>query len=165
MSLQQLYQRRTRGFTLLFAVLISSILLAIGMGIFNIVYRELQLSALARDSTTALFSADAGIECGLYWEYQDKFDPEEINPVVSINCAGTDMASSRVVVAAVTEWSYTFRVGEGASDESCVVLNITKDASDPLNVITTISSSGRNEGGATCTPGNRTVERTLEVHY
>lgn len=57
-----------RGFTLFYAVLMSSLLLALGLAIFNITYKELILSAGARESAVAFYAADAGLECALFWD-------------------------------------------------------------------------------------------------
>ena len=54
------------GFVILFAVLISSIILLIGMGMFRISIKETVLSSTARESTLAFFMADSGMECALY---------------------------------------------------------------------------------------------------
>lgn len=56
------------GFTLFYAVLVSSLLLALGLAIFNITYKELILSAGARESATAFYAADSGLECALFWD-------------------------------------------------------------------------------------------------
>ncbi len=58
----------SRGFTLFYAVLVSSLLLALGLAIFNITYKELILSAGARESAVAFYAADAGLECALFWD-------------------------------------------------------------------------------------------------
>lgn len=60
--------KATRGFTLFYAVLVSSLLLALGLAIFNITYKELILSAGARESATAFYAADAALECALFWD-------------------------------------------------------------------------------------------------
>ncbi len=59
---------RQRGFTLFYAVLISSLLLAIGLAIFNITFKEVILSSGARESANAFYAADTGLECALYWD-------------------------------------------------------------------------------------------------
>ncbi len=57
-----------RGFTLFYAVLVASLLLALGLAIFNITYKELILSSGARESAVAFYAADAGLECALFWD-------------------------------------------------------------------------------------------------
>jgi hypothetical protein len=56
------------GFTLFYAVLVASLLLAIGLAIFNITFKEVVLSSGARESANAFYAADTGLECALYWD-------------------------------------------------------------------------------------------------
>ena len=58
------------GFTLLFAVLISSLLLTIGIAIFNITFKEVILASQARESQFSFYAADSGLECALLWDKQ-----------------------------------------------------------------------------------------------
>lgn len=53
---------------MLVAVLVVSIILAIGISILSITLKEYLLSGVARESAIALNAADAGMECVLYWD-------------------------------------------------------------------------------------------------
>lgn len=57
-----------RGFTIFFAVLVGSLALAIGFSIYELLIRELALSQTATQSQYAIYAADAGAECALYWD-------------------------------------------------------------------------------------------------
>ncbi len=57
-----------RGFTIFFAVLVGSLALAIGLSIYELLIRELELSQVAKQSQFAIYAADAGAECALYWD-------------------------------------------------------------------------------------------------
>src|SRR6185437_6908619 len=57
-----------KGFTLFYALLVSSLALAIGAAIFDITIREIDLAAAATQSQYAVYIADTGAECALYWE-------------------------------------------------------------------------------------------------
>ncbi len=57
-----------RGFTAFFAVLVSSLALSVGLAIYDLLIRQLELSQVATQSVYAIFAADAGIECALYWD-------------------------------------------------------------------------------------------------
>ncbi len=57
-----------RGFTLLLAALIASIVLSLGSSIFMIAKKQITLSSLGRDSQFAFYAADTGAECALYWD-------------------------------------------------------------------------------------------------
>src|SRR3989344_8638979 len=59
---------KTGGYALMLSIVVSSIVLSIGLSLFNIVQKELILSATGRDSQFAFYSADGGIECALYWD-------------------------------------------------------------------------------------------------
>ncbi len=55
--------RSQRGYTLLFAVLTATLVLGVTVFILSVSRKQFVLSATARDSMTAFYSADAGIEC------------------------------------------------------------------------------------------------------
>jgi hypothetical protein len=56
------------GFALLFSVLVSSLLLTIGLSIFNIALKELAISTASRQSVHSFYAADSGRE---YVKYLD----------------------------------------------------------------------------------------------
>src|SRR3989344_2582509 len=60
------------GFTILYAVLVATLLLSISMSIYNISYKQYILASSAVDSQVAVYAADAGLECALYWDGQSK---------------------------------------------------------------------------------------------
>ena len=61
------------GYTLLFAVLVSSLVLAVGISILTISKKEFLLSSAARESVYAFYAADSGLECAVYWDGKGKF--------------------------------------------------------------------------------------------
>ncbi len=64
------FNTHNRGFTAFIAVLVSSLALAVGLSIYDLLLRELLLSQTARESQLAIFAADTGVECALYWDNQ-----------------------------------------------------------------------------------------------
>src|SRR5579863_9728289 len=60
----------TKGFTVLFAALIPALLLAVGLAIFDIIFKEVSFATVARDSNYAIYAADTGAECAEYWDQQ-----------------------------------------------------------------------------------------------
>jgi hypothetical protein len=150
------HDSKQRGFTILFAVLTSSLLLAIGISIFNVTYRELLLSSSARDSQFAIYAADTGIECALYWDsHGDAFATG--TGVRSIQCAEQN---ANYYVYATRPATSTFLLQfqeEGATP--CVTVEVAK-YENPTR--TTLISRGYN----TCETNNpRRVERALRVSY
>lgn len=57
-----------KGFTLLYAVVVTSILLASALSIISIALRELALTTSSRESQYAFYIANTGMECAQYWD-------------------------------------------------------------------------------------------------
>jgi hypothetical protein len=139
-----------RGFTLLFAVTVSAILLAIALGVADIAFKEVKFGTNARDTNEAFFAADSGVE---YVLFQDKpgSTPYVLSPPNSMNM-----------------WGITL-TGLGSTGKSCAIVSITKDGqTSPPDVFTTIISRGYNTGGddPSCASSNPDrIERELRVSY
>lgn len=132
------------GFVILFAVTISSILLAIALGVANIAVKEVKFSTSAKDTNDAFFAADTGIEYALF---HDK-TPSEYVPVPN------EVFTWDVVVTS-------------PGLNSCAKVSITKDNTSPSNTTTLIVSKGYNVGDVgTCISTNpNRIERELKVSY
>jgi hypothetical protein len=59
-------KQKQNGYVLLLAVLISSIILAMSMGVFAISLKEVALATFARDSVRAFAAASRGLECAMF---------------------------------------------------------------------------------------------------
>lgn len=64
----KIIQGDNKGFTLLFAVLVSVLVLAVGASIINIALKQTILSGAGRESQYAFYAANSGLECALYWD-------------------------------------------------------------------------------------------------
>ncbi len=60
--------QNSSGFTLLFSVLVASLVLAVGASVISIALRQLIISSTGRDSQYAFYAANTGIECAMYWD-------------------------------------------------------------------------------------------------
>lgn len=151
--------RTPQGFTLLLAVLIGSVLLALGFAIFNIVSKDIILSSAGRESQFAFYAADSGIECALYWDYQsDAFSTE--SPLTQIACGEENATLTRTFDALSGEYrtTFTFSLGSALTDP-CTNVEVTKT---DLPTQTVIVASGYN----TCVLTNpRRIERAIRVQY
>jgi hypothetical protein len=80
------------GFALLFSVLLSSLLLSIGLSIFRIALKELDISSASRYSINAFYAADSGRECISYWDTKKNKVPNLLNEVFypKISCGNKD---------------------------------------------------------------------------
>ncbi len=150
MSGIQIQRERKKGFTLLFAVLTASLILAISISILTISIKESRLSGIARESQLAFYAADAGVECVLYWDIVwDAFnlDPE----TQSIMCVGqTNVVGS---ASGFSNFTLTF-----PGKDYCVNIEVERRAG-PTTVI-------RSRGNNTCDVNSpRRVERAIIVNY
>lgn len=145
---------RKKGFVLLYAVLVSSLLLSLGLAIFNITIKEIRLSSASRESQFAFYAADTGIECALYWDIQ--FNAFATSTASNISCAGQDLGS----VGGVGYGNPSeFTVDLGPLLPYCAIVSVTKTESPQR---TLIESRGYN----TCdTSSPRRVERAIRVRF
>ena len=162
----------TKGFTLFFALLVSSLALAIGVAIYDITVRELQLSNTATQSQYAVYAADTGAECALYWEY--KYTAGNANggsnsafatssrdtqkATGGVICSGQDVASSWTVTADTASATTTFSIAGSNAAAPCSIVYVYKSGT-PTN--TKVVSHGYN----TCTAGALQLERVFQVTY
>lgn len=150
-----------RGFTLLIAVLVGSILIALGSAIFNIVSKEIILSSSGRESQFAFFAADTGIECALYWDIKhDAFVSS--SPLTDVACGGapatlTITAGNNGTSPTLTT-TFTFSLNTGTTNP-CVAITVLKTT---VPTSTVIASQGYN----TCvTTSPLRLERAIRVQY
>lgn len=61
-------KQQSYGSALLIAILVGSVALAVGLGVYNRTYKELLFSSFWEQTQTAFSAADAGLECALYWQ-------------------------------------------------------------------------------------------------
>ena len=165
----------TKGFTLFFALLVSSLALAIGLAIYDITIRELQLSETATQSQYAVYAADTGAECALYWEYKyvgnggsnSAFATSSADtqvPASGIICSGQDVAAAARAAgtwpqaSGASSATTTFTIAGATAAAPCAVVYVYKSG-NPSN--TTVVSHGYN----TCTAGPLQLERVFQVTY
>ena len=122
--------QRRRGFTLLIAVLVVSIILAIGLSILTITLKEFILSGIARESALAFAAADAGMECAFYWDRSSEGNKFDVGaPVADIECM--DETASVGAGESGSVQSFEFSWGAPAV---CATVTVTKffDAANPV---------------------------------
>ncbi len=129
------------GFTLLYAMLIITLVLSVSASVMQIMTKELRLANFGEVSQIALYAAKSGSDCALYWAIQGAFDEGK-----TITCL-----------------SQSFNVGPGSNNftldipgRGCAVVSVN-------NVTGEIRSRGYN---TTCsvTTGFR-VERGIVERY
>jgi hypothetical protein len=60
--------KKNKGFTLLIAIIVTSMLLIVSFVVVNIALKQLILSSAAKESQYAFYAADGGTECAVYWD-------------------------------------------------------------------------------------------------
>lgn len=144
-----------RGFTLIVAILVSSVVLTIGLSVFNLGLKQLVLSSTDRESLYSLAAADAGIECALLWDgdVSAPFGTSTPKPA-NISCGGQGVS---VVAASVATSTFLYKL-EGTDMGSCAYVEVGKSLTPLGNVKTFVKSNGYN----TCDTGDtRRTERGL----
>ncbi len=170
-----------RGFVILFAVIITSIVLLVSLGIANVVYKETLLSSSSRDGGYAFFAADSGLECALYWDTLGIFDSiASVDQFRNenrgkITCT-TDVVVNQISPAQELELVqlgpdlYSF-LYNSLDDNSCAKITINKAFLNPVTGLTQtkIDSLGYNIRCSLFTSVQgipaRVVERAVGVLY
>lgn len=169
-----------RGYTIFFATLVSSLALAIGLAIYDLTVRTLSLSGVTAQSQYAIYAADTGAECALYWDSKYTgsgavFATSSASVAASAPayCGGVDIRTaaaptSFAVVSGATYATTTFtmqfssQIYNSASVVPCAKVEVGK-VTVAGRVYTTILSHGYNN---TCgVAGSNRVERILKVYY
>lgn len=146
----------TRGFAMLFSVLISSLLVAIGLSIFSLTLKELTISTSARESQVAFYAANSGMDCAVYWNFEGKFINNNAPSVLSTPCG--ELFGN--VSAGLNIYKFKFYITTD-QEGPCVdvVVNKNIDVDSDGNLDTVIESRGKN----ICGTGGRKVERGLKA--
>lgn len=145
-----------RGFTLLLAALIASLLLMLGAATFELARKEVLLSSLGRDSQFAFYAADSGAECALYWDMR-------FNAFASstgFTTATCDDESLGTIPAATVDGDPVEIQFE--PNGYCARVEISKNSTNPTTVIV---SRGYSTPCASVQTSARTLERAVRIMY
>lgn len=166
MNISMHNKKNAGGYTLLFSVLVSSVVLAIGISILNISKKEFLLATSARESTTAFFSADSGLECAMYHDDGRFSTTSTANPTIScgLTSATVPKTSSGGIYGT---YSYSFDIR--LADSACSRVTINKyyiNGSIETEILTRGYNTGWDSMTSSCTKSNsRRVERALRLTY
>lgn len=127
-------RRAEGGMAIMFAVLMTSALLLVAMGISQVSYKEILFSLEARDSDRAFMAADTGIECGMYMDSIGAFTGTSSDTIYCHN----------IPVDVYQSTASTFQFSLGLSPTSCAQVYI--DKASGTGTSTQIDSYGYNIG-------------------
>ena len=155
-----LKNKKTKGYTILFTILVISVLATLSVGIANISIKQRFLSRLASDSQSAMYLADAGMECALYQYYlgtlSGQFDCLLLKNPGSGSAQTVTMKEATSGSNIFTFYSFGIPIPD---TDPCFQIETTLDGNG--NIIKIISR-GYNTCKAT---DSRRVERALEVTF
>ncbi len=175
----------TAGFVLLFSLLVSSILLATGLGISRLMIRQITLASLSRQSQIAFFAADSGLECALHWNIIGRFEKKITIGPDNIYCNGAvikgeDLSNTSAMSGAVDDNCPSDPLGQPTynnirgNERSCFTVSLGSntniiDPKEPCVFVivdkskleqTRITSNGFNKCSLTAPD---VLQRTLEI--
>lgn len=152
-----------RGFTLLLAALVASIVLAIGTSIFQLAQKELILSSIGRDSQYAFYAADTGAECALYWDvrYQAFATSSETAPLEAIICDNQSSDVSPLQVGETVHSSFQFE-----PNGYCASVSVTKAVQEDTGAVASIiHADGYSTTCDAIETSPRALQRSVELRY
>ncbi|MEY2641077.1 MAG: hypothetical protein RL150_470 [Candidatus Parcubacteria bacterium] len=183
------------GFTLLFAVLVSVLVLAVGASVINIALKQVILSGAGRESQYAFYAANTGVECALYWDLNGSqvvdgdlyyvFPPDggsQIESTDALECAGGNIATGDNFEDGGTDFTGAWDSQPGQTifhiaitdatnntDEVryCATVTVLKETTTDTFGNEAIKTTITSQGLNTCDPENddRAVERGLVLQY
>ena len=162
------YFTKQKGFALLYAVVISSIIFAIAISVSNMALREVIFGTSAKDANDAFYAADTAAECTLYYDTADiatnVFDNGDLT---NVYCGGNIVTHSVSVEVPPNELRTTFEVSNlGTSGKSCAKVMVEKDTTTSKTKITSVGyNTAGNNFDSDCIPNQTSVQRVLELNY
>lgn len=158
-----------KGYTLLFAVIVASVVLSVGISILNISKKEYLLASSARESISAFYVADSGLECVMYNDGLGNFSTSSTS-IMPINCIN-QITPSRSPIAdeyGPYIFDFQFKTASG-SGPACAIVKVIKSYNGTV-AETMIESKGYNMGWNSgtnrCeTASSKRVERAIRYSY
>ena len=181
---------KQRGFTLLLATLVASIVLTVAASIFSIAKKQAELASLSQQSQYAFYAADTAAECALFWDSQYNYfastTPSATLPSTtptSPQCDGSSFTllnSSPYTNANPASYPFTrgiqLQIAQPSGNMFCANVAIikcqgtisaggacTSVAGDPIR--TQIRAYGFNTSCATIASNPVALQRSVELNY
>jgi hypothetical protein len=183
-----------QGFTIIFATLIAALALAVGAAIYDLTVRELDLSMIATQSQAAIYAADSGAECALYWDakYTDRLGqtnetafatssdsaiytltPTKDNDPATVVCNSQDIIAAAGSVVTTQGWSLLPSSPSSNFATTTFWVSVGSTLADPCAEVsvgkagTPTATTIISQGFNTCAAsgGVAKVERVLQLNY
>jgi hypothetical protein len=153
--------KNQKGYAILFAVVVISIISMLAIGMSNTTYKQLVLSSLANDSQVSFYQSDTATECALY---ADNVLLMTTDTYSSWQCGkdnnGDDMTFNVSSIPSGSRSDFNLSPTILGSSIPCFDLDVIKTGTSPVE--TNIYARGYNS----CDKANpKTVEREIKVTY
>ena len=150
--MKQKIKFKKSGFTLLVAIIITSMLLLVSFVVLNIALKQLVLQNANEESQYAFYNADSGMECATYWDLKNPggtsaFDFSVASP---ISCNNNSLSVGGPLNNPSSVFTINFTKG-------CAIVTVTKASN-----LTSIDSRGYNTCDASAL---RRFERGVTITY
>ena len=161
--------KKQTGFTLLASIITTSMLIIVSFVVANVALKQLVLSRSGQESQYALYNADSGMECAIFWDLKNAGGVSAFarSTANTITCNGQSITSGQSVPTSPSPTTSIVGGGGNANPTSifkvdfpkgCAIVSVTK-ADDGS---TSILSKGYN----TCnTSATRRFERGIALTF
>jgi len=162
-------KNKKNGFALLVAVIFMSVMLALGLALASLGYKQEVLASSAIESQYAFYAADAALECALYADQRQNlfvYVDDLFAPAPAMTCDGGAPIFVMTVSHTASVWETTTRLSLDA-DTRCADVTIYKYKT-PLNGISSyLFSQGYDTpcSNITGSPNDRFISRGLSARY
>ena len=155
-----------KGFTLLLAALVASVVLALGASIFAIAKKQVTLSSIGRESQFAFYAADSAAECALYWDLRYGWFPVDPTPsaIEDVKCREAESSVTIDTDSTGETWNSTVFSYGFDTQGHCAKVRITKSLQNN-SMRTVIHADGYNVLCNDIGTNPRALQRSVELHY
>lgn len=158
-TLQPAAPAAQRGFTILLAALVASLVLALGISVFSIAQKQLILSSTGRNSQYAFYAADTAAECALYWDVRYNGFGTTSPSGVTQECDDQELGATGYPNADTFPYTIAF---EFEPNGYCAIVTVDKQTVHPR---TLIRANGYSVGCSAIDTSDRVLQRSVELSY
>lgn len=177
MNIKNNKTKYSKGFSMFVSIIVMGVLVLVTFSVINLSVKETQFSNLNRESQYALFAADAGIECAIYWDSKVVPSAFATSTTGTISCAGNNniTTNSQVIPTPPTPVLPNSLVGGGGNASPTSIFYLMfNNGSNPVSTCAVVTVRKNNNGSTyiaskgynNCnTSDPKRVERGIEVTY
>ena len=96
--------KQNKGFTLLIAIVVTSMMLIVSFVVANVALKQLVLADAGVESQYAFYNADSGADCAVYWDLKrgnNGISPFATSTAGSISCGSNTVTTGSQTISTV----------------------------------------------------------------